>query len=84
VFYLERAGRVKIIKPDGTVALDGRLPVFDGLADGMLSLTLDPNFTQNGWNHLNRSLPETFKPETGPAGSDHRDRRISRIEHHGK
>jgi glucose/arabinose dehydrogenase len=63
VFYIERDGRVKIIKPDGTTVLAGKFDVFAGLEDGMLGMTLDPNFADNGWIYLNRSLPDTFKDE---------------------
>jgi cytochrome c len=61
VFYIERDGRVKIIKPDGTTVLAGKFDVFTGLEDGLLGMTLDPNFAKNGWIYLNRSLPDTFK-----------------------
>lgn len=63
VFYIERDGRVKIIKTDGTIALAGKFDVFTGLEDGMLGMTLDPNFGENGWIYLNRSMPDTFKDE---------------------
>ncbi len=60
VFWAERAGAVKMWKPDtkSTVVI-GRIKVFDGLEDGMLGITLDPKFTQNGWVYLNHSVPET-------------------------
>src|SRR3954469_107096 len=62
VFYAERAGVIKMWKPDTkkTVVI-ARIKVFDGLEDGMLGMALDPNFTKNGWIYLNHSLPETTK-----------------------
>lgn len=66
VFWAERAGVVKMWKPDtkSTVVI-GRVKVFDGLEDGMLGITLDPKFAQNGWVYLNHSLPETTKDDRG-------------------
>lgn len=66
VFWAERAGVVKMWKPAGgqTVTI-GKLPVFSGLEDGLLGMTLDPKFESNGWIYLNRSLPETTKDAQG-------------------
>ncbi len=71
VFYAQRDGTVKLIKPgakEGIVI--AKLPVFTGLEDGMLGITLDPDFAKNGWVYLNRSLPELIKDEKtgGKAG----------------
>jgi len=69
VFWAERAGVVKMWSPDSkkTVVI-GKLPVFTGLEEGMLGITLDPNFAKNGWVYLNRSLPETHSDGRGKAG----------------
>lgn len=66
VLWAERAGVVKMWKPDtqSTVVI-GKIPVFDGLEDGLLGITIDPKFSQNGWVYLNHSLPETTKDEHG-------------------
>jgi cytochrome c len=66
VFWAERAGAVKMWKPDtkSTVVI-GRIKVFDGLEDGMLGITLDPNFARNGWIFLNYSIPETTRDQKG-------------------
>lgn len=66
VFYAERAGVIKLWKPDtkSTVVI-ANIPVFTGLEDGMLGITLDPNFTTNGWVYLNHSLPETTTDASG-------------------
>ncbi len=60
VFYAERAGTVKMWNPETkkTIVL-GKLNVFTGLEDGLLGLTLDPNFTTNHWIYLYYALPET-------------------------
>jgi cytochrome c len=66
VFYAERAGAIKMWKPEtkATVVI-ARIKVFDGLEDGMLGLALDPNFMKNGWIYLNHSLPETTRDGNG-------------------
>ena len=60
VFWAERAGVVKMWSPESkkttTIA---SLPVFSGLEDGLLGMTLDPKFLENHWVYLNRSLPDT-------------------------
>jgi cytochrome c len=66
VFWAERAGVIKMWKPDTqTTVVIARIPVFDGLEDGMLGLALDPNFEKNGWVYLNHSLPETTQDANG-------------------
>lgn len=60
VFFAQRDGTVKLIKPGAKESIViGKLPVFTGLEDGMLGITLDPNFAKNNWIYLNRSLPDT-------------------------
>ena len=60
VFYAERSGTVKMWKPaTQTTTVIAKIPVFDGLEDGMLGMTLDPNFLKNGWIYLNHSLTNT-------------------------
>jgi len=66
VFYIERAGAVKMLQPDSkTPVVVGTIPVFTGLEDGLLGLALDPNFATNGWIYLFHSLPETTKAADG-------------------
>ncbi|HAV64309.1 MAG TPA: glycosyl hydrolase [Verrucomicrobiales bacterium] len=77
VFYIERAGALRIIKTDGTMVEAGRLAVFDGLEDGLLGLTLDPDFARNNWIYLNRSLPETYQDENGQKAGKIRSARFT-------
>src|SRR5262245_42067075 len=50
VFYAQRNGVIKMWTPATRQTVEiARIPVFAGLEDGMLGLTLDPNFLQNGW-----------------------------------
>ncbi|MBI3414214.1 MAG: PQQ-dependent sugar dehydrogenase [Verrucomicrobia bacterium] len=66
VFYAQRNGIVKMWKPDTkATTVIAEIAVFDGLEDGMLGITLDPNFAKNGWVYLNHSLPETTKDANG-------------------
>ena len=66
VFYAERGGTIKMWKPaTQSASVIARIPVFDGLEDGMLGLTLDPNFLKNGWIYLNHSLTNTFLDGNG-------------------
>jgi len=66
VFYAQRNGTVKMYRPGqaGIVTI-AQVPVFTGLEDGLLGITLDPNFLKNGWVYLNHSLPETTTDKNG-------------------
>lgn len=53
VFYIERDGRVQIVKPDtGNTVTAINLNVFTGNEDGLIGIRLDPNFADNGWVYL--------------------------------
>ncbi len=66
VFYAERAGVIKMWKPDtkSTVVV-AKIPVFDGLEDGMLGIALHPDFLKNGWVFLNHSLTNKMTDANG-------------------
>ncbi|MCP3420983.1 ThuA domain-containing protein [Nocardioides pinisoli] len=68
VFYIDRNGAVRIIKPNGTVVTAGTIPVYTGQEFGLLGIALDPDFATN--NHVFLY----FSP-TGTAATD----RISRF-----
>ncbi|SFB27002.1 Protein of unknown function [Amycolatopsis marina] len=58
VFYTEILGQVKVYDPASgstSVALD--LPVYSGGEDGLVGLTFDPAFADNGWIYLYYSPP---------------------------
>src|SRR6266496_912441 len=60
VFYAQRDGTIKVWKPETkTTLVVVKIPVFEGLEEGMLGITLDPNFARNGWIYFNHSLPTT-------------------------
>lgn len=66
VFFVERSGVVKMWKPaNKTTSVIAKLAVFSGNEDGMLGITLDPNFSENNWVYLNYALPESFNDEKG-------------------
>jgi cytochrome c len=53
VFYVERDGRVRIIKPDtGSTVTAVDLAVFTGNEDGLIGIRLDPDFADNSWVYL--------------------------------
>lgn len=69
VFYAQRDGTIKMWKPGTkTTVIIAKIPVFAGLEEGMLGITLDPDFARNGWVYLNHSLPETTRDARGKAG----------------
>lgn len=69
VFFVERKGTVKMIKPGAKdPVVIAEIPVFTGLEEGMLGITLDPKFDQNGWVYVNHSLPETTTDARGKVG----------------
>jgi cytochrome c len=64
VFCIERAGVVKIWKPDTkATVVAGKLEVFKELEDGLLGIALDPKFAENGWVYLFHSEPATRQVE---------------------
>ncbi len=66
VFWVERDGLVKMWKPtDKKTVVVGKFGVFRGLEDGLLGMTLDPDFLNNHWVYLNRSLPKNTSDEPG-------------------
>jgi cytochrome c len=53
VYVLGRAGGLQIWYPgEARVVNAGTFPVFTGNEDGALSITLDPNFSTNGWAYV--------------------------------
>ena len=58
VFYIELAGRVKYYDAAAnTVRAIGQIPVHRGNENGLLGITLDPNFKVNHWLYLFYSAP---------------------------
>lgn len=69
VFWVERAGVVKLWKPDTkSTVVAAKLATFTGLEDGALGITLDPRFSKNQWIYVNRSLPQTTTNSQGKVG----------------
>ncbi len=54
VFFVERNGALKVWDPadGGHTHLMATLPVTTSYEDGLLGITLDPDFAQNGWAYL--------------------------------
>ncbi|WP_405141246.1 ThuA domain-containing protein [Sphaerisporangium sp. NBC_01403] len=49
VFFIDRLGDVRIIKPTGGTVTAGHLNVFTANESGLLGMVLDRNFATNGW-----------------------------------
>src|SRR5688572_17742724 len=58
VYYIELAGRVKMYDPVArSVRTIGTIPVHRGNENGLLGITLDPDFETNRWLYLFYSAP---------------------------
>ena len=58
VYYVELGGRVKsYTAANGAVREIGNIPVHRGNENGLLGITLDPNFATNRWLYLFYSVP---------------------------
>jgi PKD repeat protein/glucose/arabinose dehydrogenase/type 1 glutamine amidotransferase len=68
VFYVDRNGAVKVVRPDGSVVTAGSVQVYTGQEFGLLGLALDPDFATNNQLYLYYS----------PAGAQALDR-VSRF-----
>jgi cytochrome c len=59
VYYVERLGAIKRSRPDQRDSITvGQLEVFSQLDDGLIGMTLDPDFLDNGWMYLCYSAPD--------------------------
>ncbi|MEV6876666.1 PQQ-dependent sugar dehydrogenase [Amycolatopsis sp. NPDC051128] len=52
VFYIDRLGDVKVVKPNGTTVLSTHLNVFTANESGGLNIALDPGFATNQWVYV--------------------------------
>jgi len=78
VFYIERAGKISVWDPQSRSSKQvGKIEVFRGLEDGLLGLTLDPNFLQNHWIYLYYSKPETGHDANGKKTGENRVARFT-------
>ena len=60
VYYVELAGARQALRPaDNERDVVGTIPVHRGNENGLLGITLDPNFATNHWLYLFYSAPET-------------------------
>lgn len=69
VFIAEREGFVKVYHPkSGDTTTIGKVEAFTGLEDGLLGLSLHPEFDRNNWIFLYYGEPETLKDDKGKYG----------------
>ncbi|PSL06993.1 PKD domain-containing protein [Haloactinopolyspora alba] len=52
VFYIERNGEVRLIRPDGSATTVGAVDVYTGQEFGLTGIALDPDFATNNWIYL--------------------------------
>ncbi|WP_410671626.1 PQQ-dependent sugar dehydrogenase [Amycolatopsis sp. cmx-4-68] len=52
VFYIDRLGDVKVVKPNGTTVLSTHLNVFTANESGGLNIAVDQNFATNQWVYV--------------------------------
>jgi cytochrome c len=52
VFYIDRLGDVKVVRPSGGTATAAHLDVFTANESGLLGMALDPGFATNNWIYL--------------------------------
>ena len=58
VLFIERHGSVHLVDPaTGVIGIVAEIDVFSEMEDGLLGLTLDPGFENNGWLYLYYSAP---------------------------
>jgi PKD repeat protein/type 1 glutamine amidotransferase len=55
VFYIDRLGDVKVIRPTGGTVTAAHLDVFTANESGLLGMALDPHFAENNWIYLYHS-----------------------------
>jgi len=77
VFYALRDGRVRGWSQEKGSEDLGSLKVFTGLEDGLLGITLDPNFLQNNWIYLYYADPETKTNDKGEKYGENRAARFT-------
>jgi cytochrome c len=77
IFYILRSGIVRVWAPDTKKSTDiAKLDVFTGLEDGLLGITLDPNFLQNNFVYLYYAVPETKTDDKGQKSGENRASRF--------
>ena len=58
IFYVERRGKVRVYNQvNQETKIIGTIPLYDEHEDGLLGITLDPDFEQNHWLYVFYSAP---------------------------
>ncbi|MDX2191201.1 MAG: PQQ-dependent sugar dehydrogenase [Bacteroidota bacterium] len=53
VFFIQRHGKIELYNPKtNDIEQVGSIPVHTGFEDGLVGITLDPNFIENGWVYM--------------------------------
>ncbi len=71
VFFIERTGELRVWMPSSGQVIDSLVLDVDTTSEnGLLGLTLDPDFDRNGRLYLYHSSPISNPPDTGPPGTN--------------
>jgi cytochrome c len=78
VVYILRAGEVRLYDPKTKeTSVIGDIKVFTGLEDGLLGVSLDPNFLQNNFIYVYYANPETTRDADGKKAGESRIARFT-------
>lgn len=59
VYFSEDMGTIKVYKPgSNSVSIVGKLKVFTCGEEGLIGMTLDPDYENNGWIYVNRTVSD--------------------------
>ncbi len=62
VFFCERPGNVKLYEPEsGNVRVVHEFDVFTEEENGLIGIALDPDFDENGWMYIARTVGDTLE-----------------------
>ena len=66
VFYAEDIGTIKVYNPNSnSVSIVGELAVFSCGDEGLIGMTLDPDFQSNGWLYVNYTVSDVMNLPCG-------------------
>jgi glucose/arabinose dehydrogenase/type 1 glutamine amidotransferase len=63
IFFIGRRGTVRMVTETGNVRTVAELDIYTGDDDGLLAITLDPDFEENNWLYLYYSPLESELPD---------------------
>ncbi|MCM4153974.1 PKD domain-containing protein [Arenibacter sp. N53] len=71
VYFAEDIGTIKVYDPNSnSVSIVGQLKVFSCGEEGLIGMTLDPDFESNGWLYVNRTVSNFMDMPCGEVYKD--------------